>query len=172
MTQPISEETPRDDSALVAVGDRIASRLDTIDTGIGNLVQSQRRSRRWIFVLAAVSVLAVAAVVAVVAVVFQLQDTNAQLKATNRCLVVVVAANADRIGVLSPLAAARTQADRTVNKARDDLLALAVEQAPRAQLVDASKAFVSAKRADDVANDAYDLKATQNPPPPNPRDAC
>lgn len=173
MTQPIGEAgTPSDDDALLRASDRIADRLDTIDAGIEHLIVAKRRSRGWRIALGVVSALAIMSVIAVGFVVVQLQATNADLKATNRCLTVVVAANADRIGALTPASAARVEADRAVDKARDGLLKLAIEQAPRAQIVAASKAFVEAKTADDKANDAYDAAVAANPPPPNPRDAC
>jgi hypothetical protein len=171
VTQPTDEGNPPADS-LEEAADRIADRLDTIDAGIAHLIIAKRRSLGWRIALGIVSALALASVIAVGFVVAQLQATNADLKATNRCLTVVVAANSDRIGKLTPAAAARTEADRAVDRARDGLLKLAIEQAPRAQLVAASKAFVEAKVADDKANAAYDEAVAANPPPPNPRDAC
>jgi hypothetical protein len=164
-------EVPERDPLLIAA-DRLADRLAAIDTGIGSLIEANRRSRRWILALSFVATAAVVSVMAVGYVVVQLQGTNATLRATNRCLTVVVAATSDRTGALAPVAATRTTADRAVNKARDDLLTLAIQQAPREDTIAASKRFVAAKAADDIANDEYDAAAAQNPPPPSPKDAC
>lgn len=95
-----------------------------------------------------------------------------QLRSQNACLRVVVSATADRTGVLAPAAAARTKADRAATVARDNLILLAITQAPRDQVMAAAKKFVVAKTADDVANDHYDSLAAANPPPTSPTKAC
>lgn len=175
-TQPIdgADDAGNDEAAdpLLEAARGIGGRLDRIDNGITSLIASNRRSRRWIYALSFVATVAVISVIAVGYAIVQLQGTNATLKATNRCLGVVVAATSDRTGALAPLAARRTTADRAVNKARDELLTLAIQRAPQADTAAASQAFVKAKALDDIANDEYDAASAQNPPPPSPRDAC
>lgn len=99
-----------------------------------------------------------------------------QLRTQNRCLRVVVAATADRTGVLAPLAQARSKADRTLARAQAAVIIAAVPKPPAKfdQVIfdTAAAAFRDAKAEDDAANDVYDEAYAAHPPPPSPTDVC
>lgn len=152
-----------DDIVAQVKGSRRDMRM--VGRNVLTLTQQVARSRVAIGLLGFALILSVVAIgVGGVALV--------KLRAQNACLRVVVGANADRIGVLSPAATKRTKADRALNVARDDLLTLAIRQSPREELIAASDSFVKAKAADDLANAEYDAKAAAIPLPPNPAQAC
>ncbi len=136
---------------------------------VQHLAETNRWRRVGRFALAGGMVISLAAVVAFS---FILEQQRTQ----NRCLRVVVAATADRTGLLAPLAQARSKADRALARAQAAVIIAAVPKPPakfnEAVFELAANTFRDAKAADDVANDVYDQAYAANPPPPSPSDAC
>jgi hypothetical protein len=99
-----------------------------------------------------------------------------QVKSTNRCLTVVVAATADRTGVLAPLATARTRADQRQTSALTQLVLDAVPQPgkpfDRDQYFRDGSVYRQAVAAYQKADQAYQEAYVAHPPPPPPSKAC
>lgn len=99
-----------------------------------------------------------------------------QVRSTNRCLSVVVAATADRTGTLAPLATARTQADQRQTAALTQLVLDAVPQPGRPFDHDAfardGAIYRQAVAAYQKADEAYQRAYEAHPPPRAPSDAC
>lgn len=173
MVEPTAEsqEQPGFDD-IEADGDDIiaqvkGSRRDmrSVMGGVTTLAAEVSRTRTSIrLIRAAMATAGVAIVVGAIGLVGLWQQ--------NQCLRVVVAATADRTGSLAPLRARLDQADRVLDHTRDGLVKDAINQRPRAQLDLDSKAFLTAKAADDKAYDAYVAAAAAAPLPKSPDRAC
>lgn len=124
------------------------------------------------------TIMSLTAGTAVAYVLLQVRDQQEQLRADERCVAVLAAANAGRTGVLAPLALEKQDAQDARDAASAVLINSIIpvpgrtEAEARAEFTRDLTTFHALSQAYDRSNDAYKEALKENPPPKTSTASC